>query len=255
MKTVILAGGNGTRIYEETERKPKPMIEINGMPILWHIMKEFSYYNYNDFVVCAGYKQEYIKQWFARYFISSSDVTFNYREGNEIIFHKSNVEPWQVTIVDTGYNTGTGGRIKKIREYLNEEPFFITYGDGYANINIDELLEFHNRNGKIATLTAVKSPSMKGVLEVSSNEVVNFKEKDPDDEVWINGGFMVFQPSVFDYISEDYTSLERDCLAKLATQRQLGCYRHHDFWQCVDTLSEKFLLENYLANHFPGQPG
>lgn len=251
MKTVILAGGNGTRIYEETERKPKPMIEINGMPILWHIMKEFSNYNYKDFIICAGYKQEYIKQWFANYFINSSDVTFNYKEGNEIIIQKSKVEPWQVTIVDTGYNTGTGGRIKQIKEYINNECFFLTYGDGLCDINLNKLYEFHKHHGKIATLTSVKQLQDKGIVDIDINNTVkDFREKNQMDYVTINGGYMVLEPEIFNYINDENCSLECDILKILAKEGQLKSYYHDGFWQSMDCLRDKLYLEELVKKGF-----
>lgn len=251
MTTVILAGGHGTRIFEETERIPKPMIEISGMPILWHIMKEFSKYNYNDFIICAGYKQEYIKQWFANYFINSSDVTFNYREGNEIILHKSKAEPWKVTIIDTGYNTTTGGRIKQIKDYIGNEPFFLTYGDGLSDININKLYEYHKSHGKIATLTSVRQKPDKGIVEIDKNNtVIDFREKDSMDYVPINGGYMVMEPEIFNYIDGDSCSLEHDTLKILAKEGQLKAFPYAGFWQSMDCLRDKLYLEELVKKGF-----
>ncbi|MCH5240203.1 MAG: glucose-1-phosphate cytidylyltransferase [Muribaculaceae bacterium] len=251
MKTVILAGGQGTRISEETEKKPKPMVEINDMPLLWHIMKEFSYYNYNDFIVCAGYKQEYIKQWFARYFINSSDITFNYREDNKIIFHKTKVEPWQVTIVNTGCNTNTGGRIKQIKEYINNETFFLTYGDGLCDINLNKLYEYHKNHGKIATITSVNRKQDKGILDIDLNNTVkDFREKNYKDFVTINAGYMVVEPEIFNYIDGDECSLEFEVFKVLAKEGQLKSYHHEGFWQCVDCLRDKFYLEELAKKGF-----
>jgi glucose-1-phosphate cytidylyltransferase len=248
MKVVLLAGGFGSRISEESVFKPKPMIEIGGMPILWHIMKEYAYYGHNEFIICAGYKQEYIKEWFANYFLHNSDVSFDFREGkNEMTVHQSKLEPWRVTVVDTGYNTMTGGRIKRIQKYVGNEPFFMTYGDGVCDVDINKLLEFHKINGKIATLTAVKIAQDKGVLDISENNSVRaFREKNAADGAPINAGYMVLQPKVFDYIEGDTTNFEKGPLTQLAAEGELMSYIHEGFWQCMDNIREKNMLDRLL---------
>ena len=250
MKVVLLAGGFGSRISEESVFKPKPMIEIGGMPILWHIMKEYSYYGHNEFIVCAGYKQEYIKEWFNNYFLHNSDVTFDYRNGkNEITIHESHPEPWKVTIVDTGYNTMTGGRIKRIQKYVGNEPFFMTYGDGVCDVDINKLLEFHKKNGKIATLTAVKMAQEKGVLSIGEdNSVRSFREKKLVDGFPINAGYMVLEPQIFDYLEGDETVFEKKPMEQLAAQGELKSYIHEGFWQCMDNIREKQMLERLLQD-------
>lgn len=249
MKVVILAGGFGTRISEESQFKPKPMVEIGGKPILWHIMKEYSYYGYNDFVICAGYKQHIIKEWFANYFLLKSDVTFDYTKSkNDFIVHTQHIEPWKVTIVDTGLNTMTGGRIKRIQSYVGNEPFFMTYGDGVCDVDISRLLEFHKRHRKKATLTAVILEQQKGVLDIDGkNAVKSFREKSQTDGAPINAGYMVLNPEVFDYIEGDQTIFEREPLERLAAERQLMSYMHRGFWQCMDTKREMDALEKMLA--------
>lgn len=251
MKTVLLAGGFGSRISEESVYKPKPMIEIGGMPILWHIMKEFSYYGHNEFIICAGYKQEYIKEWFNNYFLHNSDVSFDFRNGkNEITVHESHPEPWKVTVVDTGYNTMTGGRIKRVQKYIGNEPFFMTYGDGVCDVDINKLLAFHQSHGKIATLTAVKIAQDKGVLNITSDyAVTSFREKNRSDGAPINAGYMVLQPEVFDLIEGDDTVFERNPLETLANQGELMSYIHEGFWQCMDNVREKALLEKLLSTN------
>jgi len=248
MKVVLLAGGFGTRISEESQFKPKPMIEIGGMPILWHIMKEYSYYGYNEFIICAGYKQEIIKEWFANYFIHNSDVTFDYSKGgNDMQIHHSNIDPWKVTVVDTGYNTMTGGRIKRIREYVGNETFMMTYGDGVCDVEIDKLVEFHKKHGKLATLTAVKLAQEKGILNIAEdNSVRAFREKSSLDGSPINAGYMVLEPEVFDYIEGDSTNFEKGPLTQLADEGQLMSYIHEGFWQCMDNIREKNMLETLL---------
>lgn len=245
MKVILLAGGLGSRISEESIYKPKPMIEIGGMPILWHIMKEYAYYGYNEFIICAGYKQEYIKEWFANYFLHNSDVSFDFREGkNEMTFHHSKLEPWKVTVVDTGYNTMTGGRIKRVQEYIGNETFMMTYGDGVCDVNISKLVEFHKKHGKMATLTAVKLLQDKGVLNITSDyAVTSFREKNKTDGTPINAGYMVLQPEVFDLIDGDDTVFERKPLETLAKDGQLMSYLHEGFWQCMDNVREKSMLE------------
>ena len=249
MKVVLLAGGFGTRISEESQFKPKPMIEIGGMPILWHIMKEYSYFGHTDFIICAGYKQEYIKEWFANYFIHNSDVTFDYRNGcNDMTVHESHCEPWKVTVVDTGYNTMTGGRLKRVQKYIGNEPFFMTYGDGVCDVDINKILQFHQSHGKIATLTAVKQDQSKGVLDIGGdNAVKSFREKNISDGAPINAGYMVLNPEIFNYIEGDQTVFEREPLERLAAEGELMSYIHHGFWQCMDSLREKVELEKLIA--------
>jgi glucose-1-phosphate cytidylyltransferase len=250
MKVVLLAGGFGTRISEESAFKPKPMIEIGGMPILWHIMKEYAYYGHNEFIICAGYRQEYIKEWFSNYFLYHSDVTFDYTNGkNEMTVHHSELEPWKVTIVDTGYNTMTGGRIKRIQEYVGNETFMMTYGDGVCDVDINKLLSFHKSHGKLATLTAVIQAQEKGVLNIDEhNSVHSFREKEAMDGSPINAGYMVLEPQIFDYIENDKTIFEKGPLTKLAEQGELMSYTHRGFWQCMDNIREKNLLEALLAD-------
>ena len=249
MKVVILAGGYGTRISEESKFKPKPMIEIGGMPILWHIMKEYSYYGFNDFVICAGYKQHMIKEWFADYFLHTSDVTFDFTQGNEMIVHDQHAEPWRVTVVDTGLNTMTGGRIKRVQKYIGNETFMMTYGDGVCDVNIAELVKFHKQHGKLATLPAVVQEQQKGVLDIGQdNSVQAFREKSVNDAAIINAGYMVLEPEVFDTISGDDTIFEQAPLRELAAKGQLMSYVHRGFWQCMDTEREKSMLEKMWAS-------
>ena len=249
MKVVLLAGGFGTRISEESQYKPKPMVDIGGMPILWHIMKEYAWYGHPDFIICAGYKQQVIKQWFADYFLRSSDVTFDYHDGkNEMTVHESHAEPWRVTVVDTGLHTMTGGRIKRIQKYVGDEPFLMTYGDGVCDVDINQLIAFHQGHGKIATLTAVLQDQSKGVLDIGGdNAVKSFREKKVTDGAPINAGYMVFQPEIFNYLKDDTTVLERDPLEQLAEKGQLMSYMHRGFWQCMDNVREKEMLEKLLA--------
>lgn len=244
MKVVLLAGGFGTRISEESEYVPKPMIKIGGMPILWHIMKEYSYYGFNEFVVCAGYKQHVIKEWFADYFLHTSDITFDFTEDNKMIIHDKHTEPWKVTVVNTGLNTMTGGRVKRIQKYIGNERFMLTYGDGVCDVDMNALLKFHESHGKIATLTSVIIEQQKGVLDIGGdNAVRSFREKSAIDGSPINAGYMVFEPEVFDYIEGDETVLERETLVKLAEEGQLMSYKHSGYWQCMDTKREKDILE------------
>lgn len=249
MKVVLLAGGFGSRISEESVFKPKPMIEIGGMPIIWHIMKEYAHYGHNEFIICAGYKQEYIKEWFANYFLHNSDVSFDFRnDQNEITIHDSHLDHWKVTVVDTGYNTMTGGRIKRIQKYVGNETFMMTYGDGVCDVDINKLLEFHRSHGKKATLTAVKMKQEKGVLDITKDMAVrSFREKNKNDGAPINAGYMVLEPSVFDYIDGDSQSFEREPLERLANEGELMSYIHEGFWQCMDNIREKNLLERLLA--------
>ena len=249
MKVVLLAGGFGSRISEESQFKPKPMIEIGGMPILWHIMKEYAYYGHTEFIICAGYKQEYIKEWFANYFLYNSDVCFDFRNGkNEKTILHSKLEPWKVTIVDTGYNTMTGGRIKRVAKYIGNEPFFMTYGDGVCDVDINKLLEFHKSHGKIATLTAVKMKQEKGVLNIGGDNAVKaFREKNIGDGAPINAGYMVLQPEIFNYLTDDTCVFEQEPLNKLVEEKQLMSYIHTGFWQCMDNMREKEMLEKLLT--------
>lgn len=244
MKAVLLAGGFGTRISEESEFRPKPMIEIGGMPILWHIMKGYSAYGVNEFVICAGYKQHVIKEWFADYFLHTSDVTFDFTKDNEITVHNKHAEPWKVTVVDTGLNTMTGGRVRRIRPYVGDEPFFLTYGDGVSDVNIDKLYQYHLSHGKCVTLTTVSIAQQKGVLDIADDgTITSFREKDDLDGVVINGGFMVCNPGIFDYLEDDRTVLEQKPMRALAKDGELMSYYHEGFWQCMDTKREKDLLE------------
>lgn len=244
MKTVILAGGFGTRISEESQYKPKPMIEIGSMPILWHIMKEYSYYGFNDFIICAGYKQHMIKEWFADYFLHTSDITFDFTQHNKMIIHKEYSEPWKVTVVDTGLKTMTGGRIKRVQEYIGDETFMMTYGDGVCDVNIKALVDYHKSHGKIATLTAVLLEQSKGVLNIGGdNAVHSFREKSATDSAPINAGYMVLEPEIFDYLDGDSCIFERKPLETLASKGQLMSYLHKGFWQCMDTKREKDELE------------
>jgi len=243
MKVVILAGGFGTRITEESHLKPKPMIGIGERPILWHIMKEYSHYGFNEFVICLGYKGYVIKEFFADYFLHTSDVTFDL-EKNEMTVHDNFSEPWKVTLVDTGLNTMTGGRIKKIEKYIGNEPFMLTYGDGVSDININDLLEFHKKSGKLATLTAINAGQRFGILDLNNNnEIMAFREKNDDDGALINGGYMVLEPQIFKYIDGDSTVFEKEPLENLSKNGQLVAYRHNGFWKCMDTLRDKNQLE------------
>ena len=250
MKTILLAGGYGTRISEESQFKPKPMIELGGMPIIWHIMKLYSHYGYNDFIICAGYKQHIIKEYFANYFLFRSDVTFDCSNGkNEMIVHHNSAEPWKVTVVDTGLGTMTGGRIKRVQPYIGDEPFMMTYGDGVCDVNISELVKFHQSHGKIATLTAVHMEQQKGVLDIGGdNAVKSFREKNLTDGASINAGFMVLNPEIFDYLDGDFCVFERGPLEALAEEGELMSYMHRGFWQCMDTGREKDLLEKMWAS-------
>jgi glucose-1-phosphate cytidylyltransferase len=248
MKVVLLAGGFGTRFAEQSEYKPKPMIEIGGMPILWHIMKEYSYYGYNEFVICAGYKQHVIKEWFADYFLHTSDITFDFANDNKMIVHNKRAEPWKVTVVDTGLHTMTGGRIKRIQPYVGNETFLMTYGDGVCDVNIKDLLAFHKAHGKVATLTAVVPEQQKGTLDIGENNSVRaFREKSAADSSPINAGFMVLNPKIFDYLSGDSCVFEREPLERLAAEGELKSYVHRGFWQCMDNMREHDILEKLYA--------
>ena len=243
MKVVILAGGLGTRISEESHLKPKPMIEIGELPILVHIMKIYAAQGFNDFIICAGYKQRIIKEYFAHYFLYNNDVTFD-MQSNQRIIHNKSKDNWKVTVVDTGLNTMTGGRIKRIKEYIGNEPFLLTYGDAVGNIDMIELLKSHNQSGKIATMSVYNFGQLKGVIELNQNgSVSSFREKSDKDGDLINIGFMVLNPEIFDYIDGDETVFEVDPLNALVNDGQLNAYVHHGFWQCMDTLREKEKLE------------
>ncbi len=247
MKVVILAGGYGTRISEESHLKPKPMIEIGGMPILWHIMKSYSHYGYNEFIICCGYKGYAIKEYFADYYLHRSDITFDFANSNNLEIHNNVAEPWKVTLVDTGLNTMTGGRVKKIQKYIGNEAFMLTYGDGVCDININELEAYHKDNGKLATITAIQPGGRFGVLDIEHGGTIsNFKEKNKEDGGWINGGFMVLEPQIFDLIDSDQTILEKFPLEELARKKELTAYKHDGFWQCMDTLRDKLLLDELL---------
>jgi glucose-1-phosphate cytidylyltransferase len=244
VKVVILAGGYGTRISEESQLKPKPMIEIGGKPLLWHIMKIYSGYGFNEFIVCLGYKGYMIKEYFAHYFLHESDVTFDFTKGNEQTIHGHFAEPWKVTLVDTGLNTMTGGRIQRIHKYVNNETFMLTYGDGIADVNIHTLLAFHGSHGKKATVTAVQPAGRFGVIDIDkSNTVSNFWEKPKTEASWINGGFFVIEPGIFGAIKDDGTIFEKTSLVTIAEEGELKAYKHHGFWQCMDKLSDKAVLE------------
>ena len=245
MKVVILAGGFGTRISEESVLKPKPMIEIGTMPILWHIMKIYSAYGFNEFVICAGYKQHVIKEWFADYFLHTSDITFDYTgDKSKMLIHNKHAEHWKVTVVDTGLKTETGGRVKRIKDYVGDEPFMLTYGDAVGDINIKELLEYHKAHGKIGTMTMYNFGQNKGIVEAGKDGLIkSFREKSKTDGDMINIGFMVFQPEIFNYIAGDNTSFENDPLEQLVTEQQLAGYIHKGYWQCMDTLREKQQIE------------
>ena len=242
MKAVILAGGLGTRISEETHLKPKPMIEVGGRPILWHILKIYSQHGINDFVICCGYKGYVIKEYFANYFLHSSDVTFD-MSTNQMEVHQQNAEPWKVTLVDTGESTLTGGRLRRVASYLDGESFCFTYGDGVADVDLTALIEFHRIEGRWATLTAVQPPGRFGSLAFERGRVLGFEEKPQGDGSWINGGFFVLEPEVLDTINGDESVWERDCLPAIASADQLNAFQHHGFWQPMDTLRDRQLLE------------
>ncbi len=250
MKVVILAGGLGTRISEESQFKPKPMIEIGGKPILWHIMKEYSAYGINEFVICAGYKQHIIKEWFYHYFINNCDITFDFTAGrNDLLVHENKCESWKVTVVDTGFHTMTGGRIKRIQSYIGNETFLMTYGDGVCDVNIADLIRFHKSHQKIATLTAVQLEQQKGVLSIAGdNTVKSFREKNLSDGALINAGYMVLNPEIFEYIEGDMTVFEAEPLEKLAKEQELMSYLHKGFWQCMDNKREMEQLELLWAH-------
>lgn len=250
MKVVILAGGFGTRISEESHLKPKPMVEIGGRPILWHIMKIYSHYGFNDFIICLGYKGYCIKEYFAHYFLHEADITFDFREKNQQIIHDNHAEPWKVTLVNTGLNTLTGGRVKRIQKYIGNESFMLTYGDGVSNVDIAKLVTYHQNHGKLATVTSVQPSGRFGALDLTKNNMIQgFQEKPQGDGGWINGGFFVLQPEVFDYIEGDSTIFERAPLENLAKDKQLVAYKHEGFWQPMDTMRDRELLESLWKNN------
>lgn len=247
MKAVILAGGLGTRLAEESSLKPKPMVEIGGKPILWHVMKIYSHYGIHDFIICLGYKSYIIKEYFANYFLHMSNVTFDMKF-NQMQIHDNKAEPWRVTLVDTGENTMTGGRLGRVKEYLRDEDFCLTYGDGVATVDILKLVEFHREQGLLATVTAVQPSGRFGAMDIGGNQVLQFQEKPKGDGSWINGGFFVLSPKVFDYIDGDESIWEREPLERLAADSQLAAYKHDGFWQPMDTLRDKNQLEELWAS-------
>jgi glucose-1-phosphate cytidylyltransferase len=244
MKVAILAGGFGTRLAEETEIRPKPMVEIGGRPILWHIMKIYAAQGFNDFFIALGYKGEIIKRYFLDYYSLCGDMTVNLANGKAVISENEQLEDWTVNLIDTGQNSMTGGRIRRLQQFLKDETFMVTYGDGVADIDLRELVEFHRSHGKTATVTAVRPPARFGELLFNEDSTVNFSEKPQTHAGWINGGFLVFEPQIFDYLSNDDSVLEVEVLERLANEKQLVAYRHHGFWQCMDTLRDKRQLES-----------
>ena len=249
MKVILLAGGLGTRLSEETEYMPKPMVEVGGMPILWHIMKEYSHYGFNDFIICAGYKQHMVKKWFGDYYYYTSDVCFDFADGGRMDVLEERSEGWKVTVVDTGLDTMTGGRLGRVKKYVGDQPFMLTYGDGVCDVDLGELLAFHRSHGKMATLTAVVQKETKGRLDIAVDKSVrSFREKRARDGFAINAGYMVLEPGVFDYIEGDGSVLETDVLERLAAEGQLMSYQHEGFWQCMDNLHEKRILEKLWAD-------
>lgn len=247
MKTVILAGGFGTRISEESHLTPKPMIEIGGRPILWHIMKEYSFYGFHEFIICCGYKQQVLKEWFAGYYLYNSDVTFDFTRGNQMLVHNNAAEPWKVTLVDTGLHTMTGGRLGRVQPYIGQETFMMTYGDAVSDVDIRQLVAFHRQHGKAATLTAVDIGQQFGILELESDgSISSFREKSDTDGGVINGGYMVLEPAVFDWIAGDDTVFEKGPLERAAADGQLAAYKHTGFWKCMDTQRDKRQLEELI---------
>lgn len=244
MKVVILAGGLGTRISEESHLKPKPMIEVGDAPILWHIMKYYSFYGFNEFIICCGYKGYVIKEYFADYYLHRSDITFDFSDNNKMIVHNNVAEPWKVTVIDTGLNTMTGGRLKRIQKYVGNETCMMTYGDGVSDVNLDALLKFHREHGKAATLTAIQPGGRFGVLDIDDSQTVRqFSEKAKEDGGWINAGFMVLEPEAFSYIEGDQTYFEKEPLENMAKDGNLAAYRHEGFWKCMDTMRDKGMLD------------
>lgn len=244
MKVVILAGGLGTRISEESHLKPKPMIEVGDAPILWHIMKYYSSYGFNEFIICCGYKGYVIKEYFADYYLHRSDITFDFSDNNKMIVHNNVAEPWKVTVIDTGLHTMTGGRLKRIQKYVGNETCMMTYGDGVSDVNLDALLKFHREHGKAATLTAIQPGGRFGVLDIDDSQTVRqFSEKAKEDGGWINAGFMVLEPEAFSYIEGDQTYFEKEPLENMAQDGNLAAYRHEGFWKCMDTMRDKGMLD------------
>lgn len=250
MKAVILAGGFGTRISEESHTKPKPMIEIGGKPILWHIMKIYSAHGITDFIICLGYKGYVIKEYFANYFLHMSDVTFDMNNNNMEV-HNNHSEPWKVTLIDTGANSMTGGRLKRVKDFLDDETFCFTYGDGVSDINIRQLIEFHKSKNATATMTAVQPPGRFGALSMDGTKIQKFQEKPKGEGGWINGGFFVLEPNIFDYIENDHTTWEKEPLESLAAENNLHAFKHTGFWQAMDTLRDKIKLEEYWNTDNP----
>jgi len=250
MKAVILAGGFGTRISEESHLLPKPMIDIGGTPILWHIMKYYSHYGVSDFIVCCGYMGYVIKEYFANYYLHHSDITFDFSNSGLMTIHSNVAEPWRVTLVNTGLETQTGGRIKRIRQYIGDERFLMTYGDGLSNIDLPKLIETHEKSGKTVTLTAIQPGGRFGVLDINDRDgsITGFREKAREDGAWINAGFMVMEPEVFEYIAGDHTIFERDPLERLSAESKLGVFLHYGYWQCMDTQRDKAALEYAWAS-------
>ena len=248
VKVVLLAGGRGTRINEESMYRPKPMVEVGGKPLLWHIMKIYSSYGFNDFVICIGYKGYYIKEYFSNYFLHVSDVTFDLRDNNKLIVHRNTAEPWRITLVDTGLDTLTGGRLRRVKEYVEDETFMLTYGDGVSNINLSNLLEFHREHKKTVTMSVVNPMGRFGVPKLEGNTVTNFLEKPESENSWINGGFFVMEPGIFEYLEGDTTILERAPLENLAKNRELMAFKHKDFWYAADTLRDINHLEALWAS-------
>jgi glucose-1-phosphate cytidylyltransferase len=256
MKVVILAGGKGTRISEESVLRPKPMIEIGGYPILWHIMKFYSHYGFNEFIICCGYKESMIKDYFTDYYLHHSDVTFDFTDNNRAIIHNNIAEPWKVSVINTGLESMTGGRLKRVQSYLEGETFMLTYGDGVSDIELPKLIAQHKASGKTVTLSATQPGGRFGVLEIDENtsSVIGFKEKAHEDKNWINAGFMVMEAGVFDYLSNDGTILEYEPMQRLSSDNKLGIYKHYGFWQCMDTQRDKQVLEElWSAGRAPWQ--
>ena len=250
MKVVILAGGYGTRISEESHLRPKPMIEIGGKPILWHIMKEYSFHGFNEFIICAGYKQHIIKEWFANYYLHNSDITFDFTNENSMTVHNNVAEPWKVTIVDTGLDTMTGGRIRRVQRYIGNETFMLTYGDAVCTVDMNDLLRFHREQGTIATITAIRLGQRFGVLEVDqeNQHITSFREKEETDYARINGGYMVMEPEIFGYLEDDSTIFEQTPMRRLAKEGQLSAYEYDGFWQCMDTKREMDKLNGLIES-------
>ncbi|MCL2019501.1 MAG: glucose-1-phosphate cytidylyltransferase [Oscillospiraceae bacterium] len=248
MKVVILAGGIGTRISEESHLRPKPMIEIGGLPILWHILKYYLSFGFDDFIICCGYKGYMIKEYFSNYYLHRSNVTFDFSAGGEMTVHSNVSEPWKVTLVDTGKNSQTGGRIKRVQPFIGDERFMLTYGDGVSNVDITALIKQHDESNSVVTLTGVQPGGRFGMLEIDGRNITSFKEKAKEDGGWINGGFMVAEPELFSYIQNDFSILEREPLERLCAEHKLGVYKHFGYWRCMDTQRDKFELDDVWAS-------